>query len=67
MIYLFSSVCMIVLLTCIYVHHMCAGYLRRSEKAQDSRELELGIVLRHHMGAGDGIQSGARVSEPATR
>lgn len=32
---------------CVYVHHMCAWYPKRSEKTSDLKEMELWMLVSH--------------------
>jgi hypothetical protein len=48
--------CMNVLPASIYVHHVHACYLRQSEGGFDSLELEMRMVMNHHVG---GIKPGS--------
>jgi hypothetical protein len=43
---------MSVLLTCTSVHHICSWY-RGQKRVSDPLELQLGMVVSHHVGTGN--------------
>ena len=49
--------------TCMYVCHMCAWHLQKSEVATDVTELELGMPSSYHVGAGGHTQVFCKISK----
>lgn len=49
-IFIFMLVC--VLPACIYVYHVCAHVCGGQKRASDTLELEIWLLVSHHVGAG---------------
>lgn len=52
---------MCVLLTCVYVHHVCAGTPGCQKRVLDSLKLRLGTVVSRHVVMGTELGSPVRV------